>query len=110
MQNPEHYTYRVQWSEEDGEYVGLCAEFAGLSHLDDTMEGALQGITALVKDIVNDMEKSGEEPPAPINKRRYSGRFQVRTSPALHRELAVQAAERNMSLNRYINDVLARGG
>ena len=25
------YTYRVTWSEEDAEYVGLCAEFSSLS-------------------------------------------------------------------------------
>jgi hypothetical protein len=24
---PDHYTYRVTWSAEDGEHVGLCAEF-----------------------------------------------------------------------------------
>jgi len=29
----DHYTYRVTWSEEDKEYVGLCAEFPGLSWL-----------------------------------------------------------------------------
>ena len=27
----DHYAYRVIWSEEDGEYVGLCAEFPGLT-------------------------------------------------------------------------------
>lgn len=27
----DHYTYRVNWSGEDGEYVGLCAEFPSLS-------------------------------------------------------------------------------
>lgn len=26
----DHYTYRVTWSEEDGEYVGLCVEFPSL--------------------------------------------------------------------------------
>lgn len=26
-----HYTYRVTWSQEDGEHVGLCAEFPSLS-------------------------------------------------------------------------------
>lgn len=108
MINPKHYTYRVYWIEEDGEYVGLCAEFPSLSHLDNSMEAALAGMTALVSDIVEDMEKSGEEPPAPIGTRRYSGRFQVRTSPDLHRALAMQAAEKNMSLNRYITDKLAR--
>jgi hypothetical protein len=27
----DHYSYRVIWSEEDKEYVGLCAEFPTLS-------------------------------------------------------------------------------
>ncbi len=27
----DRYTYRVTWSDEDGEYVGLCAEFPSLS-------------------------------------------------------------------------------
>ena len=38
----DRYTYRVMWSEEDEEYVGLCAEFALLSHLDDTPEKAFR--------------------------------------------------------------------
>lgn len=29
----DHYTYRVTWSENDEEYVGLCAEFPSLSWL-----------------------------------------------------------------------------
>ncbi len=77
MHNPECYTYRVQWSPEDDEYVGLCAEFPGLSHLDDTMTAALLGIADLVKSLVNDMDKAGEEPPEPINKRRYSGQQKI---------------------------------
>ncbi|MGV7292077.1 antitoxin HicB, partial [Mycobacterium kansasii] len=32
--NEYHYTYRVEWSPEDGEWVGLCAEFPSLSWLD----------------------------------------------------------------------------
>ena len=27
----DRYTYRVTWSEDDEEHVGLCAEFQGLS-------------------------------------------------------------------------------
>lgn len=44
----DHYTYRVFWSEEDEQYVGLCAEFCLLSHLDNTPERALIGIKELV--------------------------------------------------------------
>jgi hypothetical protein len=39
----DHYTYRVTWSEEDNEYVGLCAEFLSLSWLSKTPEAALKG-------------------------------------------------------------------
>ena len=40
----DRYAYRVIWWEEDGEFVGLCAEFPLLSHLDDTPEKAFAGI------------------------------------------------------------------
>ncbi|WP_193425431.1 hypothetical protein [Paraburkholderia kirstenboschensis] len=35
------YTYRTTWSAEDGEHVGLCAEFPGLSWCATTPEEAL---------------------------------------------------------------------
>ena len=40
----DHYTYRVTWSEEDSEYIGLCAEFPSLSWLAATQEEALHGV------------------------------------------------------------------
>jgi predicted RNase H-like HicB family nuclease len=50
------YTYRVIWSEEDREYVGLCAEFPGLSWLSVTQEEALAGIRQLVTEVVIDLQ------------------------------------------------------
>lgn len=49
------FTYRVTWSEEDGEYVGLCIEFPSLSWLAETPEDALQGIRQLVSELLSDM-------------------------------------------------------
>lgn len=103
-----HYTYRVIWSDEDREFIGLCAEFPSLSHLDSDQISALAGIVDLVAQIVAEMEESGESPPDPIADRRYSGKFQVRTTPELHRRLAQRAAEANVSLNRVVNDQLAK--
>lgn len=51
----DRYTYRVTWSAEDEEYVGLCAEFPSLSWLADTPEDALQGIRQLVSELFSDM-------------------------------------------------------
>lgn len=108
MVDPTHYTYRVIWSAEDGEFAGLCAEFPSLSHLDDSQTSALEGITRLVADIVADMQATGETPPAPIADREYSGRFQVRITPELHRQLAIRAAEAKVSLNRLVSNQLAK--
>lgn len=40
----EKYTYRVIWSEEDQEFVGLCTEFPSLSWLEEEQDAALHGI------------------------------------------------------------------
>ena len=49
------YTYRVTWSEEDQEYVGLCIEFPSSSWLACTPEAALKGIRQVVADVVADL-------------------------------------------------------
>lgn len=107
MSKYEHYTYRVTWSKEDNEYVGLCAEFPSLSWLDESMNGALSGIVNLVKDVIEEMLASGEAIPEPLAEKQYSGKFQVRIPPHQHRLLAMRAAEAGISLNRYVSAKLA---
>jgi len=110
MLKNDHYTYRVTWSEEDGEYVGLCAEFQSLSWLASEPEDALQGIRQVVTDVVADLEASGEPVPDSLASKKYSGHFMVRVPPELHRQLAVEAAESGISLNRLASDKLRRVG
>lgn len=107
MMNYDHYTYKVTWSSEDQEFVGLCTEFPSLSYLHENRIAALEGIEKLVKDVVADMEANGERIPEPIAEKNYSGKFQVRIPPELHRRLAIEAAEEKVSLNRYISLKLA---
>jgi len=106
----DRYTYRVTWSEEDHEHVGLCAEFASLSWLEKTPEKALAGIRRLVLQTVADLKKNGEEIPEPIAMKSYSGKFMVRVPPETHRRLALQAAESGVSLNRLISSKLSQNG
>jgi predicted HicB family RNase H-like nuclease len=98
----DRYTYRVTWSEEDQEHVGLCAEFPSLSWLDSNPEKALAGIRKLVRSSVADMKKQNEPIPVPLSARRFSGKFVVRVPPETHRMLALQAAESGVSLNRLV--------
>ena len=77
----DHYTYRVTWSEDDNEYVGLCSEFSSLSWLANTPESALKGIRNVVADVVKDMKVNNEPIPEPIAVKHYSGKFMVRVPP-----------------------------
>ena len=105
--NPQHYTYRVTWSPEDGEHVGLCTEFASLSWLAQTPEAALKGIQKVVAQVVVDMQAQGEQIPEALADRNYSGEFRVRIPPLVHRNLALMAAEQGISLNRLASAKLA---
>ncbi len=102
------YTYRVTWSEDDNEYIGLCAEFPSLSWLADTQEKALKGIRKVVADVLSDMVQNNEQIPEPISTKYFSGKFLVRVPPDVHRKLAIQAAESGVSLNRIVSSKLSQ--
>ena len=108
MLKNDRYTYRVTWSEEDKEYIGLCVEYPSLSWLAPTPQEALEGIRQVVADVVADMETSGEAVPEPIALKHYSGKFTVRIPPDLHRRLALEAAEAGISLNRLASAKLSQ--
>jgi len=103
----DHYTYRVTWSDEDQEYVGLCAEFPGLSWLAASPEAALRGVRRVVADVVEEMNASGDLVPEPLASRKFSGKFMVRVPPDVHRDLTLQAVEAGVSLNRLATVKLA---
>jgi len=103
----DRYTYRVIWSDEDEQFVGLCAEFPSLSWLACSPDKALRGIIKVAAKVVKDMKTNGEPVPEPICSRRYSGKFVVRVPPEIHRRLALEAAEEDISLNRLISTKLS---
>jgi predicted HicB family RNase H-like nuclease len=107
-QKNDKYTYRVTWSEADAEHVGLCAEFPSLSWLAQTPEAALKGIRKLVGEVIADMLRDKEAVPEPLATKHFSGKFMVRVPPYVHRQLAIQAAESGVSLNRLASAKLSQ--
>ena len=103
----DRYTYRVTWSEEDQEYVGLCAEFPSISWLEKSQEKALLGIRNLVAETIKDLKRNNETIPEAISARPYSGKFMVRVPPEVHRMLAIKAAESGVSINRLVSSRLS---
>ena len=109
MLENDRYIYRVTWSEEDEECVGLCVEFPSLSWLATEPEAALRGIRQVVAEIVADMRAAGEAEPEPIALRQYSGKFMIRIPPEVHRKLVIEATEAGVSLNRVAGAKLSGG-
>lgn len=107
MKTERHYTYRVEWSPEDSEFIGLVAEFPSLSWLAPSPVEAMAGIVEVVAQVVADMDDSGEPLPEPLADRRYSGKIALRTSPDQHRKLTIEAAEQGVSVNQWLNQKLA---
>ena len=104
----DRYTYRITWSDDDQEYVGLCVEFPSLSWLADSPEAALEGIRKIVAEVIQDMRSKGETPPLPLSSKKFSGKFVVRIPPNVHRRLAMQASEEGISLNRLASEKLTQ--
>lgn len=102
MNKAEKYTYRVVWSEEDGEFVATVAEFPSLSWIEQNRNDALDGIVHLVSEVLLDMQQNHECIPKPFSERTFSGHFQLRIPPEMHRRIAIEAAEEGVSLNRLI--------
>ena len=57
-ETPDRYTYRVEWSDEDNEWVGLCDQQPSLSWLDPDKVKALSGIQRLVRNVVGDKDSA----------------------------------------------------
>ena len=99
------YTYRAEWSFEYREYVGRCLELPWLKQSAPTLQEAIIGVERSVDDYL--AEREGGDIPPPLTDRKFSGRFVVRTSPMLHSQLTVEAAEQNVSMNQWVVQKLA---
>lgn len=55
-----HYSYRIFWSDDDGEFVALCTEFSSLSYLDKTPQTALAGLIDTINGVLKDKIENRE--------------------------------------------------
>lgn len=96
------YAYRVEWSEEDGVYIAACLELPTVMAHGATMERALSHARSAVRVAIKSLQADHEEVPEPFSTRRYKGRLLLRTSPEVHRDLSLRAAEQGVSLNQFV--------
>lgn len=110
MKASDRYLKIVEWSDEDGCYVGTCPGLmlGGIHGKDETKVYA--ELCQTVDEWIAIHAKDALPLPPATAGRDYSGKFVVRVGKELHRELAVHALREGVSLNSYCSKVLREGG
>jgi predicted HicB family RNase H-like nuclease len=109
MKASDRYLKIVEWSVEDGCYVGTCPGLMlGGIHGRDEAEVYAELCEAVEEWIAIHRQDGTPLPPATAG-RDYSGKFVVRVGRDLHKELAIHALRKGVSLNSYCAKVLREG-
>ena len=102
----DRYLKIVEWSEEDGCYVGTCpgVMYGGVHGDDETKVYA--ELCETVEEWITTIEAEGDPLPPETASKEYSGKFVLRVGATLHKRLAVDALRSGKSLNAYCVDAL----
>jgi predicted HicB family RNase H-like nuclease len=103
--------YRISVTHRDDDsaqpWVAAVEELAGCETRGASAEEAISRIPDALAKWVAGAQAAGREIPEPRDARQYSGKLLVRMPQSLHGELAHTAEREQVSLNAYINGVLA---
>jgi predicted HicB family RNase H-like nuclease len=102
------YMKIVEWSEEDGCFVGSAPPLIGpCCHGKDETKVYAE-LCQIVEEWIELLESDDRELPEPLSAKKFSGKFVLRVEPALHRRLAAKALAAGESLNSYCAKTLVK--
>lgn len=105
-----HFEYQINilFDPRDDIYVAKVPELDNCHSHGNTPEEALANVKEAIELWLEVAKKKKIPIPVPISKRKFSGKFVVRTPIKLHAILAQEAQSRGKSLNELIVDFLSQ--
>jgi predicted HicB family RNase H-like nuclease len=103
-----HYTKIVEWSDEDGCFVGSASPLIGECCHGQDEARVYAELCQIVEEWIEIFKEDGRALPEPLNAKKFSGKFVLRLEPALHRRLAAKAMAEGESLNSYCVKTLVK--
>jgi len=98
------YYARVEFDEESNIFHGEVINISDVVTFEGTSVDELkQAFQDSVDDYLDFCAERGEDPV-----KLYSGKFVVRTSPELHKSIAIEAKAEGKSLNALVNEILSK--
>jgi predicted RNase H-like HicB family nuclease len=98
----------IEWSDEDGCYVGSAPPLVGQCCHGKTETHVVTQLAVIVDDLVQDVIDGKMPSPKGEAGKIYSGKFVVRIPVGLHKKIALKAQSRGESLNQYVAEVLTQ--
>lgn len=101
----------TQVRKDDGsvEWEAEVLDLPGCVAAAETLDELVELVAAAIEDWIETAKERGMDIPEPSTPDRFSGKLTLRLPPMLHRRLALQAKRSQVSLNSYLNTLLAFG-
>lgn len=106
MKTSDRYLKIVEWSDEDGCYVGRCPELMLGGVHGKNEKQVFAELCEVIDEWVAKAKADNEELPEGMAGKQYSGKFNLRLGARLHERLALAALKEGKSLNNYVAEVL----
>lgn len=98
------YIGSVEFSEKDKIFYGKVMGIRSLiSYEGESARELLEDFHGVVDDYLESCKAEGKEPEVA-----FKGSFNIRLSPELHKRIYIYAAAHQMSMNRYIEEILEK--
>lgn len=98
----------VEWSPEDGCFVGSAPPLIGRCCHGDLEQEVFAELSQIVEEWLAIHAADAKALPAALSTKCYSGKFQLRLTPDLHRLLALRAAMSRRSINDLAVEAIER--
>lgn len=102
------YVKIVEWSPDDVCFVGSAPPLVGRCCHGDREEEVFAELSQIVEEWLAIHASDSKALPAAVSTKRYSGKFQLRLTPDLHRLLALRAAMSRRSINDLAVEAIER--
>jgi len=106
VKTSDRYLKTVEWSEEDGAYVGSAPGLVEACCHGDDEATVYKELCQIVEEWIRIYDDEGRPLPKPTAGKTYSGKFVVRVPPELHKALTIRALQRGESLNLFCKKAL----
>lgn len=110
MKNQKYkYLVHIYWDAHDQIYVAEVPELPGCATHGKTIKTAAQNAEDAIATWIDGATEIGKLIPEPLATKDYSGKFNLRIDPLLHKKLTLKARRQKTSLNACIESILSAG-